>query len=442
MKISTKNSFLFLLFAISTFFPLTALSQGKLRFDINKEEKTYAAFYIRTTSWARYSQLNPGSTIYGEPVSDYVDFSIRRFRMGVNAQLTPKLYTSLMLGGNNVNLHTSKSFLIHILDAYTEYSFSKAFELGVGKSSWMGLSRWDIRSSKSLMALDAPLFSLSTVDKTDDIGRLFGVFAKGKIHQFDYRVSFKQPLIAPRTTPTTDADFAYHAPRMKTSAYVKYQFWDEESNKSAYTAGTYLGKKKVLALGAGFMQQPRTMWTNPGFGDQTIIQDTVYHDTFHWSVDLFLDTPINKQTGTAITAYLGYYNFDFGPNYVRNVSANNVANGTIASQAVFNGNGTGYPMMGTGTNWFFQLGYLLPKDLLGKNRGVLQPNIAIQYANWDKLDDPMMVYDLTLNWYFKGHDNKLSLGYQNRPLYRETGNNIEAYTRKGMLVLQYQIEIN
>jgi hypothetical protein len=157
---------------------------------------------------------------------------------------------------------------------------------------------------------------------------------------------------------------------------------------------------------------------------------------------VFFDSPINRESGTAVTAFLGFSVFDFGPNYVRNVSANNSANGSIAAQAIFNGNGTAYPMMGTGTNWFFQFGYLLPKDLLGKNHGVLQPNIAVQYANWERLDDPMMVYDLTLNWYFKGHDNKLSLGYQNRPLYRESGNTIESYTRKGMLVLQYQIEIN
>src|SRR5690606_36742891 len=111
-----------------------ANAQGKLRIDIDKEQKTFASFYIRTTSWLRYSELNPGSTIYNEPTDSYTDFSIRRFRFGVNPQLTPNLYTSLILAGNNINIHTSKTFNIHVLDAYTEYAFSKAFELGAGKS--------------------------------------------------------------------------------------------------------------------------------------------------------------------------------------------------------------------------------------------------------------------------------------------------------------------
>ncbi|TNE71189.1 hypothetical protein EP331_10095 [bacterium] len=419
-----------------------AYAQGKLRFDIDKEQKTFASFYIRTTSWLRYSELNPGSTIYNEPTDSYTDFSIRRFRFGVNAQLTPKLYTSLMLGGNNINIHTSKTFNIHVLDAYTEYAFSNAFELGIGKSSWVGLSRWDIRSSKSLMGLDAPLFSLNTVDKTDDIGRVFGIFAKGKAMKFDYRVSVSQQLTPPQTTTKADADFAYHAPRMKTSGYVKYQFLDEESNKSAYTTGTYLGKKSVLALGAGIMYQPRALWTDANAGIANAAIDTVYHALFHWAADIFYDAPIGTN-GSAITSYLGFYQFDFGPNYVRNVAANNIANGTIASQAIYNGNGTAFPMVGTGSNWFFQLGYLLPKDLLGKDNGQLQPNIAVQYANWEKLDDPMLVYELNVNWFFKGHDNKLTFGYQSRPLFHVQANSeIKSYKRLGMFIMQYQIEIN
>lgn len=420
-----------------------SFAQNKLRFDIDKEQKTFASFYIRTTSWLRYSQLNPGSTIYNEPSNSFTDFSIRRFRLGANAQLSPKLYTSLMLGGNNINIHSSKTFNIRVLDAYTEYSFSKAFELGFGKSSWLGLSRWDIRSSKSLMALDAPLFSLNTVDKIDDVGRVFGIFTKGKLHKFDYRASVSQSLVPPQTTPKADADFAFHAPRMRTSTYVKYQFLEEESNKTAYSAGTYLGKKSVLAVGAGLMYQPNALWTNANAGVPSSAIDTVYHALFHWAADVFYDAPLPSQNGSSITAYLGFYHFDFGPNYIRNLSANNIANGTNSNKAIFNGNGTAFPMIGTGSTWFFQFGYVLPTSVLGKENGQLQPNIAVQYANWEKLDSPMIVYDLGVNWFFKGHDNKLTLGYQNRPLFKvKTNNKIKEYKRLGMLVLQYQIEIN
>jgi hypothetical protein len=47
--------------------------------------------------------MNPG-TINSEEVANKFDISIRRLRMGVSAQLTPKLYVYSMFGGNNINL--------------------------------------------------------------------------------------------------------------------------------------------------------------------------------------------------------------------------------------------------------------------------------------------------------------------------------------------------
>jgi hypothetical protein len=38
------------------------------------------------------SDMNPGTSINSEEVANKFDISIRRLRMGVSAQLTPKLY--------------------------------------------------------------------------------------------------------------------------------------------------------------------------------------------------------------------------------------------------------------------------------------------------------------------------------------------------------------
>jgi len=58
----------------------------------------------------------------------------------------------------------------------------------------------------------------------------------------------------------------------------------------------------------------------------------------------------------------------------------------------------------------------------------------------------MMVYNLGINYFIKGHSNKLSLNYGNRPIFHNNNNNnnnnLKVDERKGMLVLQYQIEIN
>lgn len=98
-------------------------------------------------------------------------------------------------------------------------------------------------------------------------------------------------------------------------------------------------------------------------------------------------------------------------------------------------------MIGTGNTIFLQFGHVVT----GKNHkiGQFQPNFAIQYSDFDALDDSMFLYDIGVNLFFDGHNNKLSLGYQNRPIYNTTDiGEIKVTERKGMVVLQYQLEIN
>jgi hypothetical protein len=64
------------------------------------------------------------------------------------------------------------------------------------------------------------------------------------------------------------------------------------------------------------------------------------------------------------------------------------------------------------------LGYLLSKNFLGKEASQtrFQPNIAIQYSDFEGLNEAMVVFDLGVNLFLK--DNKLTLNYQNRPVYK------------------------
>jgi hypothetical protein len=65
------------------------------------------------------------------------------------------------------------------------------------------------------------------------------------------------------------------------------------------------------------------------------------------------------------------------------------------------------------------LGYLLSKIFLGKEASQtrFQPNIAVQYSDFEDLNEAMVVLMLGLTC-FKGHANKLTLNYQNRPVYQ------------------------
>lgn len=378
--------------------------------------------------WLRYSDLNDGSLVNNEPTSELTDISIRRIRIPISSQVTPKIYMYSILGGNNYN-YQNKDFNLEILDLYVEYTFGNYLSVGFGKSGWLGLNRWNIRSSYSMMGLDSPLFTLNTVEKTDDLGRLFGGWLKGQVGKFDYRLSFKRSL-STSTAPTGNVDFANNRPRIRTSSYVKYQFFDHESNKSAYQAGTYLQNKKVLNIGAGFQHQAKSM-SDGDVNDAS----TNFYDMEHWAIDSFLNLPLANND--AITAYLGYYDYGFGKNYIRNIGADNPTNGGGDD---FNGHGIAFPMIGTGTSWYTQFGYAFKQTNLFNHQVIIQPNFAIQHSKWDALPDHMTVYDLTVNFLVNGNQgNKISLGYQHRPIFDAITLRQKDY--KAMAVLQYQISL-
>lgn len=393
-----------------------------------QEHNPVIKWNIRAQLWMRYSDLNEGSFIQGEPTSEFYDISIRRLRIPISSQLTSKVFFYAMLGGNNFNFK-KKDISLEVLDLYGEYAFNKAFTVGFGKSGWQGLSRWNIRSNKTLMGLDSPLFTLNSVEKNDDIGRLFGAWIKGQVGKFDYRLAFNRPFFV-STIPDGAVNFANNKPRVKTSTYVKYQFFEHESNKSAYQVGTYVQHKKVFNVGAGYQFQEKAM----SDGD-AMLATTNFYDMQHWAVDSFLNLPLSN--GDAITAYLGYYDYDFGKDYIRNVGANNP---TSSGGTDFNGSGVAFPMIGTGTTWYLQFGYAFEETKLLGESYVIQPNIAIQTSNWDALNEQMTVYDFTINFLQDGkHNNKLSLGYQHRPIFDI--NALEVKNYKGMAVLQYQISL-
>jgi hypothetical protein len=396
-----------------------------------QEKKKFAPkinWNITTQIWLRYSDLNEGSTINEEVTSEFTDISIRRLRIPISSQITPKIFVYAIFGGNNYNFKDT-TFMIEVLDLYAEYSFDKALEIGIGKSGWQGLNRWNIRSSKTMMGLDSPLFTLNSVEKNDDLGRLFGVWAKGQIDQFDYRLAFNRPLSV-TAIPDGEVNFANNRPRIKISTYIKYQFFEHESNKSAYQIGTYVQAKKVFNIGAGYQFQPKAM----SDGDAAL-DTTTFYDMKHWAVDSFLNLPFKNNT--AITAYLGYYEYNFGRNYIRNVGANNP---TTGGGTDFNGAGVAFPMIGTGNTWYLQFGYAFPKTKLLNHEAVIQPNIAIQSSNWDALESQMTVYDLAVNFLMNGeHGTKVTLGYQHRPIFDAETLRQKAY--KGMLALQFQLSL-
>jgi hypothetical protein len=90
------------------------------------------------------------------------------------------------------------------------------------------------------------------------------------------------------------------------------------------------------------------------------------------------------------------FDTDFG-NYIRNLGANDYTSGGTS----FNGSGNDFPMMVL-VILFFQLGYCSRKNFFRKEASQtrVQPNVAIQYSDFEGLNEAMVVFDLGVNLFF------------------------------------------
>ncbi|MBP8114836.1 MAG: hypothetical protein KAY50_05725 [Chitinophagaceae bacterium] len=415
-----------------------------LKIYLNDDSTSYLKGIGMAQLWFRYNNNNPGSTIYGTEQSKTFDVGIRRARYQFLSQVNKKVFFYSHIGINNFNSISARKTPIYFHDATAEYAIYKNhFTIGGGLSGWNGTTRYTSSSVGNILCLDLPVIMETTNDVTDQFVRKLGVYAKGQLGKFDYRFSAANPfpvqnalspVAALSSVDTNVSFFSTRAPELQYQGYFMWQFLDKESNLLPYMTGSYLGKKRVFNIGSGFAFQNNAMWHRNTKGD------TISTPLKQIGVDVFLDYYLNKEKQNAITAYVAYMNYDFGPNYIRNAGPMNMANGTN-SKGSFNGAGNSMPTYGTGQVIYAQTAYLFKHDLL-KAQGTLQPYVSGMFANYEKLKDPVLVYDIGLNWIQDGQKSKISLDYQSRPIFNinATGEIEETKSaRRGMLVLQYQV---
>ncbi|MCG8321473.1 MAG: hypothetical protein MI921_18360 [Cytophagales bacterium] len=407
---------------------------------LNEKKTRWIRFSSYIQLWSRINQNNPGTTVFGEPQSVTSDISVRRFRFGLQGQPTDRLYLYFLLGVNNLNYLSPRGTSLDLLDAYAEYSFGKHLSVGGGKSAWAGLSRYTSPSSSKHMSYDLPFVALPTLDATDDLIRKLSLHTKGKIGRIDYRFVLTKPFSVQNSRSFNPeplegiSGFTDTRSSAQYAGYLKYEFWERESNKTSYQVGTYHGSKKVLNLGIGFNFQSDALWSRRQ-------GDTVFHDMHLTAVDFFMDLPLNSSKKTAMTLYAAFFRYDFGPDYIRQIGANNPANGVNTGLGSFNGRGNTFPISGTGNSGLFQAGYLLPPVGKSNDRGQLQPYATFQLSGLERLADPMIYYDLGINWLFQGHTSRLTLNFQNRPVFDDRSDGLRVEDRRLMVVMQYQVRI-
>lgn len=397
---------------------------------LSADGKQFLRFLTWHQVWTRYTDLNPGTTIQGEEQDSFLDIGLRRSRFLVFGDVAPGSTIVMHFGINNQTFNNQRKPQLFIHDAWVDYEVvPQHLNVGFGLHYWHGISRMSNASTLSMLALDGPILNWPTIERSDQFARFMGMFLKGHLGKLHYRVAVNKPFSTDRDFSNLPPDVADYNPTSSGenfAGYFEYQFFDQEGEKLPYKVGTYLGKKKMFNIGAGFHYQPDGMMSNTADGG------TEEHDILALGVDAFLDMPLSG--GGAFTGYGVYYHYDFGPNHLRNIGIMNVGAGGTS----FNGAGNAYPSIGSGDHVYAQAGYLLPVTF---NDGIqVQPYLATQYSIFEALDDPSMVFEGGINWYLRDHFSKLTLHYRSRPIFEVKDNGeVKADSRGSEVILQTQV---
>jgi len=207
--------------------------------------------YVKATGiaqiWVRYTQNNPGSTVYGTPQDHAFDIGLRRVRYQIMSQVNSRTFFYTQLGINSFNSLTARKTPIFFHDVTAEYRlFNNFLTIGAGLNGWNGTSRYSSSGVGNILCLDLPIIEETTNDLSDQFVRKLGIYAKGKIGAFDYRVSASNPfpvqtaLTPVAALPASGKDIAYYsvkAPYMQYQGYFMWQFFDKESNLLPYMKG-------------------------------------------------------------------------------------------------------------------------------------------------------------------------------------------------------------
>lgn len=407
-----------------------------LKWNLNESGSLYLKSNLTGQIWLRYVDNNTGSFAQGAEIPQTADIGLRRVRVQFYGKVHEKVFFYSQAGINNFGYNSARKPGLFIHDLAIEYQLtSRIVQLGAGLTGWTGFLRYSSPAVASILAYDAPLYQQATNDANDQFLRKLSVYIKGKIGKLDYRLICSDPFMIDTTIATVKrinvhSDFAYTIPKAQFSGYGMMQLMDEESNLTPYTTGSYLGKKRILNIGAGFQFQPKAMWH---YSD-AISRDTIFQDMLHYGVDLMLEQPTGTN-GAAITAYAAFSSTNYGKNYIRN---NGVMNPVITGTS-FSGGGNAYPMYGTGTTFFGQVGYLMPQKLLGEKNGQLQPYANLFISTYERLQSRVLVWDVGCNWLIDGHRSKVSFNYNNRPVFDAI--QLNQSNRKGQITLQLQVAI-
>jgi hypothetical protein len=458
--------FTLLLFFMSALYRI-AYTQGStdygkgLKVNFDEVDSKFIRFIFWNQFWAGQLQNNPGTVVNGESSPETFNIGARRMRILVHTQISPRYLIVMHLGVNNQTFAAGggsgtngtggygvgKKPQVFFHDVYNEYAIiplidpntneENDFHLyaGAGLHYWNGISRMTSGSTLNMLMVDAPVFNWPMVDVADQFGRQFGFYAKGGYKKLSYQFHANKPFVTSATPPSRPniAVDNNGDPNMAYGGYVDYHFLEKEAQVLPFRVGTYVGTRRIFNIGAGFYSNTDATMS---VGDD---QRTKRHNANLFGLDVYADMPFgNANHKMAVTVYGVYYNYNFGPNYLRTTGICNPGvldvNGS-PEQWVLEGAGNSRVLLGTGEMLYAQAGLLLPAFKKSKLR--IQPVAAAAWKNLEALQEPGLFWDAGTNFYLDGHHAKVTLQYSSRPLY-----DVETRTirdRKGEFVIQLQV---
>lgn len=402
------------------------LSQSNLRYYLSKDKSSFAGITMINQIWTRLIQNNPNNSGITEP-NDF-DIGIRRSRLIFYTSLMDKVLVYTQVGTDGLTYNQPDKQQISVINAQTEFTLKKdVMYLGFGLHTWNGISRYSNSNATGLLVVDNPGFTYPVNGIWDRFGRQMGVYAKGVLGRLHYRISLTKPYMVGVDSLSKPATTARLNDKWASKGYFSWQFLDKEKYSTHSMSMNNLGRAKIFNLGAGFYYHPDAMFSTTKSEGLTI------SDIFLFSTDMFIDVP--TKNGGALTSYVGYYNYDFGKDYLRWAGRMNVSTAK-KELAIPQGTGNNEWEVGTGSIVRAELGYLLPQKIMNSQ---IQPFGAMTYKNFEALDKASSQFDIGVNILQMGHNIKWTFQGSSRPIYNlEEGRNVIANT-KWQFIMQTQI---
>ena len=321
---------------------------------------------LRLQTW--YQFMEDGEN---NGTEDLHDFMVRRFYFYLKGEVIPKIGFFAHIAGDRlgqdgldrpgVGLGTS----IAVRDAWVYFDLSDSFKIQMGRMYVPFTRNYGTTSTFALLPLELPFNQGGVrggIFYASKVGRDDGILVWG--NPFNGRLQYRLGVSEGVENADNPDDNLRFAGRFSLNLLEPETTW--------FNKGTYLGKKKVLALGAGFdYQEDLTLSGNPD------------KNNFGWTVDLFLDHPLGGGAVTLETAFIKVHN---------------------VTQTL------PYSWLTSGDDaqiYYVQGGYLLPCKI---GPGTFQP-----YFRYERLvveDKPDTAFPcFGLNYFIEGHNAKLTLDW-------------------------------